>query len=215
MLAVSSSGLMIRRDVYSSLGGFDPGFDGDGDGLDLCWRAHLTGHQVVVVPRAIVHQDLSADDGHRHGDPDLPAPRSPRTLRRRRQVALSRSSLVGWPLISLWVFVSSIALGLLMLVVKRPRRALAEFAQSLAPLGVLRILGARGRFFGRATARRRHLAPLFVGAGAAWISARESVLTALTSRTVVAPPGWSTPVWGRPDRSTTTRSPSPPRAGGV
>ncbi|GAB3578544.1 glycosyltransferase [Calidifontibacter terrae] len=180
VLAVSSSGLMIRRDVYSSLGGFDPAFDGDGDGLDLCWRAHLTGHQVVVVPRAIVHQDLTADDGRRHGDPDLPAPRSPRTLRRHRQVALARSSLLGWPLMSVWVFISSVLLGLVMLVVKRPRRAVAEFAQSLAPLGVGRIGGARGRFFGRATARRRHLAPLFVGTGAAWVSARESVLGALT-----------------------------------
>lgn len=181
VLAVSSSGLLIRRDVYATLGGFDPAFDGDGDGLDLCWRAHLTGHQVVVVPKAIVHQNLSASpDQARHPDPDLPAPRSARTLRRHRQVALARSSLIGWPLMSLWIVVSGIVLGIGLLLVKRPRRALAEFAQATAPFGLGRITGARSRFFGRATARRRYLQPLFVGIGAAWAGARDSLRSAVT-----------------------------------
>lgn len=180
VLAVSSSGLLIRRDVYAGLGGFDPAFDGDGDGLDLCWRAHLTGHQVVVVPDAVVHQFTGDNPDERHPDPDLPAPRSPRTLRRHRQVALARSSLLGWPVMSLWVFVSGIVLGLAMLLVKRPRRAVAEFAQATAPFGLVRIVGARSRFFGRASARRRYLSGLFVGAGAAFASARDSLRAAVT-----------------------------------
>ncbi|WP_239701335.1 glycosyltransferase [Yimella sp. NH-Cas1] len=184
VLAVSSSGLMIRRDVYATLGGFDPAFDGDGDGLDLCWRAHLTGHQVVVVTDAIVHQDVaptpSDGTGKQRPDPDLPAPQSPRTLRRHRQVALARASLLGWPLMSLWILLSGLVLGVGMLLVKHPRRALAEFAQATAPFGLGRIVGARARFFGRATARRRYLRPLFVGAGAAWMSARDSLRAAVT-----------------------------------
>ncbi|MBC9958086.1 glycosyltransferase [Yimella sp. cx-51] len=181
VLAVSSSGLLIRRDVYATLGGFDPAFDGDGDGLDLCWRAHLTGHQVVIVPGAVVHQDLStqrAQDEHR--DPDLPAPRSTRTLRRHRQVALARSSLLGLPLMSVWILVSGLVLGLAMLLVKRPRRAFSELVQATAPFGIPRIIGARSRFFGRSTARRRYLQPLFVGTAAAWTSARDSLRSAVT-----------------------------------
>ncbi len=180
VLAVSSSGLLIRRDVYATLGGFDPAFDGDGDGLDLCWRAHLTGHQVVVVPEAVVHQFTHDRPTAKAPDPDLPAPRSARTLRRHRQVALARSSLLGWPVMSLWVLLSGIVLGLAMLLVKRPRRALAEFAQATAPFGLARIVGARTRFFGRASARRRYLSPLFVGAGAAAATARDSLRAAVT-----------------------------------
>ncbi|HWC23312.1 MAG TPA: glycosyltransferase [Flexivirga sp.] len=158
VLGVSSAGMLIRRDVYLSLGGFDPAFDGDGDGLDVSWRAHLVGRQVVVVPSARVHQDLVGKDS----DVDRPAPRSPRTLRRHRQVALARCSLLGLPFMALWVFLSSAFLGLLTLLLKRPRRSLAEFAQATAPFGLLRIIGARWRFIGRASTRRRNLRNIFV-----------------------------------------------------
>ena len=189
VLAVSSSGLLIRRDVYATLGGFDPAFDGDGDGLDLCWRAHLTGHQVVVVPEAVIHQDVTVRPDRRHPDPDLPAPRSVRTLRRHRQVALARSSLLGFPAMGLWIFVSGLVMGLVMLMVKRPQRALAEFAQATAPFGLPRIVGARSRFFGRATARRRYLRPLFIGTSAALASARESLHRAVTLEELPAEKG--------------------------
>lgn len=158
VLGVSSAGMLIRRDVYLGLGGFDPAFDGDGDGLDVSWRAHLIGRQVVVVPAARVHQDLAGKDS----DVDRPAPRSPRTVRRHRQVALARASLLGLPFMALWVFVSSAVLGLLMLLLKRPRRSLAEFAQATAPLGLVRVIGARWRFIGRASTRRRNLRSIFV-----------------------------------------------------
>lgn len=158
VLAVSSAGMLIRRDVYLGLGGFDPAFDGDGDGLDVSWRAHLIGRQVIVVPAARAHQDLAGKDS----DVDRPAPRSPRTLRRHRQVALARCSLLGLPLMALWVLLSCTVLALTMLLLKRPRRSLAELAQATAPFGLLRILGARWRFVGRATTRRRNLRGLFV-----------------------------------------------------
>ena len=158
VLAVSSAGMLIRRDVHLSLGGFDPAFDGDGDGLDVSWRAHLIGRQVVVVPAARAHQDLVGKDS----DVDRPAPRSPRTLRRHRQVALARCSPLGLPFMALWVLLSCTLLGVLMLLLKRPRRSLAEFAQATAPFGLARILGARWRFIGRASTRRRNLRGIFV-----------------------------------------------------
>jgi len=158
VLAVSSAGMLIRRDVYLGLGGFDPAFDGDGDGLDISWRAHLVGRQVIVVPAARAHQDLVGKDS----DVDRPAPRSARTLRRHRQVALARCSLLGLPFMALWILLSCTVLGLLMLLLKRPRRAFAEFAQASAPWGLRRIVGARWRFVGRATTRRRNLRRIFV-----------------------------------------------------
>src|SRR4029078_13169182 len=40
VLGVSTSGLLIRSDVFDALGGFEPAFGQFGDDLDLCWRAH-------------------------------------------------------------------------------------------------------------------------------------------------------------------------------
>lgn len=50
--AVNSAGLLVRRDVWEQLGGFDPALPGLGDDLDLCWRNRLAGNRVVVVPTA-------------------------------------------------------------------------------------------------------------------------------------------------------------------
>ncbi len=171
VLAVSSAGMLVRRDVYTRLGGFDPAFDGDGDGLDLCWRAHLSSHQVVVVPAARVHQDLAT----RYDAPDRPAPRSARTLRRHRQVALARCSLLGLPLMAVWTAVSCTLLALVFLLLKRGRRAGIELAQASAPFGFMRIVGARWRFFRRSSARRRSLRTLFVPPSEAARAAIESL----------------------------------------
>ncbi len=53
--AVTSAGMLIRRDVFEELGGFDPALPGLGDDMDLCWRNRLMGHRVVVVPQARIY----------------------------------------------------------------------------------------------------------------------------------------------------------------
>ena len=50
--------MLVRRDVFDALGGFDPAFAPHADDVDLCWRAHLAGHRVVVVPQARVRGAL-------------------------------------------------------------------------------------------------------------------------------------------------------------
>ncbi|VXC60824.1 Glycosyltransferase, GT2 family [Arthrobacter sp. 9AX] len=50
--AVNSAGMLVRRDVWEHLGGFDPALPGSGDDVDFCWRNRLAGHRVVVVPAA-------------------------------------------------------------------------------------------------------------------------------------------------------------------
>ncbi|MBO1765688.1 glycosyltransferase [Allobranchiibius sp. GilTou38] len=164
VLSVSSAGMLVRQDTYNTLGGFDPAFDGEGDGLDLGWRAHLIGHSVVVVPAARVRQ-VAGDAG-----------RDATTLRRHRQVALARASLLGMPFLAIWTALSSLLLTLVLLLGKRPRRAGVELAQGTAPLGMLRILGARGRFFRRGTTRRRNLRGLFVPAAGALRAAYDGLL---------------------------------------
>ena len=200
VLAVSSAGMLVRQDVYLDLGGFDPAFDGDGDGLDLCWRAHLAGHGVIVVPAAGAHQDLDAAhlvrvmEGRgarmtrrqrramtrRAGDPDRPAARSGATVRRHRQVALARTSSWRFPFALVWATVSSALLGVLLLLLKRPRAAASEFGQATAGVGLARILAARRRFRGRAVVSAGHFASLFVPASVGRAAAWDAVVEALT-----------------------------------
>lgn len=184
VLSVNSAGMLVRQDTYNTLGGFDPAFDGDGDGLDLGWRAHLIGHSVVVVPTARVC-------GRAHD-----AGVGVATLRRHRQVALARSSLLGMPLLAAWTFLSSLLLALTLLLIKRPRQAGVELAQATAPFGLGRILGARSRFFRRATTRRHDLRGLFVSAGPAARAEYDAVFFAaphngqpLTAGSAVSPQG--------------------------
>lgn len=53
VFCLPSACLLIRADLFRSLGGFHPGVDFYGDDLDLCWRAHLSGARVLVVPAAV------------------------------------------------------------------------------------------------------------------------------------------------------------------
>ena len=61
VLAVSSAGMLIRRDVWDQVGGFDPNLPLMRDDIDFCWRVHAAGYDVRVITDAVVyHRDLSA-----------------------------------------------------------------------------------------------------------------------------------------------------------
>lgn len=52
VLAVSSAGALVRRDVWSALGGYDPALPLLRDDLDFGWRVNQAGHVVLCVPAA-------------------------------------------------------------------------------------------------------------------------------------------------------------------
>ena len=52
VFALPSACLMIRADLFRAIAGFDTSIDFYGDDVDICWRAHLGGARVVVVPAA-------------------------------------------------------------------------------------------------------------------------------------------------------------------
>lgn len=49
---VSGAALIVRRDVFAALGGFDEGFYFFGEDIDLCWRAVEDGWRVAYLPQA-------------------------------------------------------------------------------------------------------------------------------------------------------------------
>lgn len=59
---VSSTCLLVRADLFHALRGFEPWIGTSGEDLDLCWRAHLSGARVMVVPAAIVRFDADFAD---------------------------------------------------------------------------------------------------------------------------------------------------------
>ncbi|MFF2547713.1 glycosyltransferase [Kitasatospora sp. NPDC058063] len=61
VLAVSSAGMLVRRDVFEELGGFDRALPLMRDDTDFCWRVNAAGHRVVVAPDAVLrHAEASS-----------------------------------------------------------------------------------------------------------------------------------------------------------
>lgn len=59
----SGSALLVDRDVWDEIGGFDDGNFIFGDDEYLCLRAWLHGYRVEVVPEAVVYHELGASRG--------------------------------------------------------------------------------------------------------------------------------------------------------
>ncbi|GEO34445.1 glycosyltransferase [Cellulomonas aerilata] len=169
VLAVGLAGALVRRDVWDELGGTEPSLGPFGDGLDLCRRARLAGHRVVVVPRAVVRhaqaslRGLREDDRRTTGAAPEPDPRRSYAARRRAHVhsRLASSPLPLVPLLTVGFLLSAVVRALGRIAGKDGRLALAEVAAPVvAVLHPVRMARARAR--ARRTRRlpRRSLRPL-------------------------------------------------------
>ncbi|MCE1179827.1 MAG: glycosyltransferase [Micrococcales bacterium] len=171
VLAAPLSGLLVRRDVFEELGGFDTALGSLGSELDLGWRLHEAGHRLVVVPRASVlaHPDPSELAGRERYAATVPLAHR----RQARRVALTRAPLWKLPFLAMWMALSGVLISLGLLLVKRPRAALSELQGVGVALTPWRARGSRrrsgrqsGRPVGRQSGRRGSLAGLFVPFGA-------------------------------------------------
>ncbi|MDO8108571.1 glycosyltransferase [Isoptericola sp. b441] len=161
VLAVGLAGALVRRDAWDELGGPDPVLGPYGDGLDLCRRARLAGHRVVVVPGAVVRHAR----GTLRGADVRPGWDARRAAQVRREAFLHQQ-LVGVPLplvpvVALLALLSSVVRAAMRLVLKEPHLVVAEL---WAPWVVLarprRVLRARRRAARTSTLRRSALRPL-------------------------------------------------------
>ena len=63
VLAVSTAGALIRRDVFTQLGGFDPNLDLFRDDVDFGWRLYSAGYVAIAVSSAVAyHAEASANE---------------------------------------------------------------------------------------------------------------------------------------------------------
>lgn len=168
VLSVSTAGMLVRRDVYDALGGFDRRLPLMRDDVDLCWRAHSAGHTVLVAPDAVMrHAEASARE-RRTVDCAGRTAAGPHRVDKAGAVytVLANSSGRALPYVLLRVLVGTVLRTLAYLIGKAPGQAVDEVT------GLLATLLRPGRVLAARRARRRpavpaaELRPLFPPPGA-------------------------------------------------
>ncbi|HTY71990.1 MAG TPA: glycosyltransferase family 2 protein [Actinomycetes bacterium] len=134
VLAAGSAGMLVRRDVWDELGGFDPAFPMFREDVDLCWRAWRAGHEVVVAPDAVVHHVEAAARGRRHGEASFAE--RPHRADRRSALLLLLGNLPGrlLPWTYLRLFLGSLLRALGLVLAKAPGEGLDELVAMAAVL---------------------------------------------------------------------------------
>lgn len=120
---VSGCFLLIRRELWQRLGGFDPAFFMYGEEADLCLRARRLGARPMVTPQATIIHYGGASEATRSGKMSKLLAAKALLIRRHWPVALQPLGLAlmaAWPL-SRWLALSAAAR-------LRPRPATAEAA---------------------------------------------------------------------------------------
>ena len=116
--------VLIRADLFKTLGGFDPAMVFYGEDVDLCWRAQVAGARVLVVPAARARHREAAQD-HLRLPPGVKNPRELEALRLRH--ALRTALKVYGPLHRLRVLPQALVVTLFRMlsavVTGRPRAA--------------------------------------------------------------------------------------------
>ena len=55
---------LIRRDLFTTLDGFDAAMGSENEDVDFCWRAHVAGARIVASPSTAVRQRTPEPDPH-------------------------------------------------------------------------------------------------------------------------------------------------------
>ena len=157
VLAVSSACMLIRRDVWEELGGFDRSLRLFRDDIDFCWRVGGAGHRVLIVTDAVAYHAEAAARRRRHIHATSDHPR--RIDRRNALYVLLANLPLGAMLAALLrnSFASSLRV-LTYLVAKQPANALDEAAAITSVFFVMPFRLVRARIRRRRGRRRTYSA---------------------------------------------------------
>ena len=141
--ALPSACLLVRNDIFRTLGGFSPSIPFFGEELEFCWRVHLLGARVLVNPSAVArHRGAFAT---RMLLPTADA----LAARHRVRTVLSCVSLVQVPMVVVRLLVQSVAEVIIGIISSNARSAVVG----------LRAVAAIPVDLGAIVARRRTIAP--------------------------------------------------------
>jgi len=130
VMSVSTAGSLIRRSVFEELGGLDINLALFRDDVDLGWRAHVAGYQVICVAKAVAfHAEASASE-RRRVDVSEAFLHRPLLLDRRNAAYVLLVNSTWWllPWIALQLLVTSVARAIINLLAKLPGYAGDEIA---------------------------------------------------------------------------------------
>ncbi|WP_338683565.1 glycosyltransferase [Streptomyces acidiscabies] len=151
VLAVSTAGMLVRRDVFEDLGGFDRRLPLMRDDVDLCWRATSLGHRVLVAPEAVVRHAEAASRERRTVDCAGRTTASPHKVDKAGAVHTllvnSRTAALPWVLFR--IVIGTVLRTFAYLVGKVPGQAVDEirglFGTLLRPERIIAGRRARGK----------------------------------------------------------------------
>ena len=128
VLAVSTAGALIRRDVFEELGGLDQNLSLFRDDVDFGWRARAAGHSVIAATSAIAFHAQAAATERRSIDVEGAFLHRPLLLDRRNAayVLLANSSWWILPWIAVQLLGSAFARAIGYLLAKLPGYAADE-----------------------------------------------------------------------------------------
>ncbi|MEV6817398.1 glycosyltransferase family 2 protein [Nocardiopsis dassonvillei] len=188
VLAVSSAGMLVRRDVWDRLGGFDPSLPLFRDDIDFCWRVGGAGLRAVLVTDAVAyHAEASA----RRRRPISATRNHPRRVDRRHAVFVLLANLPAGGMVAALLrnSVASLLRVAGYLLIKQPANALDEAAAiTLVYLRPLRLMRAR---FRRRRDRRRTYSAIrpFLARGVAMRQVHDVLTGILSGEPVRNTPG--------------------------
>lgn len=143
VFVLASSCLMVRADLFRTLGGFTVGIHSSGVDLDFCWRAHATGARVVIVPSAVARHREAMGERSESDDNDTVDFDSESTRVRTVAALSSRGQLLP---VVVQMVLFTVARAVLLVVTGRARRAGAELrAVATLPLAVGQVNDRRER----------------------------------------------------------------------
>ncbi|MBW4033088.1 MAG: glycosyltransferase family 2 protein [Acidobacteria bacterium] len=127
VLGVTSSAMLVRREVWERLGGFDPGLPGADAGLDFSIRARLAGFRVIRVADARVARGVRPEDfGRRRALSSRGRRRVARAAQLHRRLVYAPGAALPFHWLSLVPLAFLRSLG--HLLAKRPGAVGGEFA---------------------------------------------------------------------------------------
>lgn len=139
VLAVGEAGMLVRRTVWSVLGGFDPALPAVDGALDFCYRARVAGWLVEVVPTAVIETGVSSFEALAGPVTDAKVTREEARARAHRVLVYS-SAAARFPL-SIVIVLGAFLRGL----TRFARKKSSPFAQWRGTLAGATDIGAIGR----------------------------------------------------------------------
>ncbi|RSN87995.1 family 2 glycosyl transferase [Streptomyces sp. WAC 05379] len=184
VLSVSTAGMLVRRDVFEELGGFDRRLPLMRDDVDLCWRATAAGHRVLIAPEAVVRHAEASSRERRTVDCVGRTAASPHKVDKAGAVYTllvnTRTAVLPWVLLRL--VVGTVLRTLAYLVGKVPGQALDEIRGLMGTLlRPERIIAGRRRR-GRPVIDKVEMRALFPPPGATVRATVEQVAGSLVGR---------------------------------